>query len=101
MLERIWSGWRASYIGARAVDGDASTATGDAGADRADHDQHGSVFTQLLASEAPDEETHVVHRGEHVFTVLNIHPYTTGHLLVVPYREVPDLADLTAEETTE
>ena len=32
---------------------------------------------------------------------MNIHPYTTGHLLVLPYREVPDLADLTADEMTE
>ena len=36
-----------------------------------------------------------------MFGILNIHPYTAGHLLVLPYREVPDLADLTAAETGE
>lgn len=88
MLERIWSGWRASYVGVAParVDPDAS---------------NGSVFTQLLRSGAPDEETHIVHRGDEVFAVMNLHPYTTGHLLVVPYREVPDLEDLSVSETTE
>lgn len=89
MLERLWAGWRASYVGSAtsgSVDDAAAT---------------GSVFTRLLASGEPDEATHIVHRGELVFAVLNIHPYTTGHLLVIPYREVADLSDLTAEETTE
>lgn len=61
----------------------------------------GSVFTRILASGAPDEESHILHRGAEVFAILNIHPYTTGHLLVLPYREVADLADLTSSETGE
>jgi len=86
MLERIWSGWRASYVGG---DRPASGSPGD------------SPFTQILESGEPDEATHIVHRGESVFVVLNIHPYTTGHLLVLPYREVADLSDLTDAETNE
>ena len=88
MLERIWSGWRASYVtdAPSRIDADAAG---------------GSVFTQILASGAPDDETHVLHRGAEVFAILNIHPYTTGHLLVLPYREVADLADLTPTETGE
>lgn len=85
MLERIWSGWRAAYVG-----GERSTElTG------------GSPFTQLLESGEPDEATHIVHRGTHVFAIMNLFPYSSGHLLVVPYREVPDLADLDGHETTE
>ena len=60
-----------------------------------------SPFTELLESGESGEATYIVHRGALVFAILNIHPYTTGHLLVLPYREVPDLADLTAEETAE
>ena len=86
MLERIWSGWRAAYVGA---EHSRAAPTGR------------SPFTELLESGESDEATYIVHRGALVFAILNIHPYTTGHLLVLPYREVPDLADLTAEETAE
>ncbi len=85
MLERIWSGWRSAYVGG---DRHAGQATG-------------SPFTQLLESGEPDEATHIVHRGKHVFAIMNLFPYSSGHLLVVPYREVPDLSDLDADETTD
>jgi len=88
MLERIWSGWRSAYVA-------------DAPSRRPDAEASASVFTQLLESGASDDETHIVHRGDLVFAIVNIYPYTSGHLLVVPYREVADLADLTADEVTE
>ncbi|BAN02287.1 HIT family protein [Ilumatobacter coccineus] len=88
MLERLWSGWRSSYV---------TTAPSKTDPEAVD----GSVFTRLLDSGEPDDATHIVHRGELVFSILNIFPYTTGHLLVIPYREVADLADLTGEETAE
>lgn len=89
MLERIWSGWRSSYVdGAEVRSGEpAHTA--------------GSVFTQLLRSGLPDERTHIVHRARTCFVVINIFPYTSGHTLVVPYREVADLEDLDADETAD
>jgi ATP adenylyltransferase len=49
----------------------------------------------------PDEEGLVVARGKTVYTVLNLHPYNPGHLMVLPYRHVADLTDLTAEEAAE
>ena len=85
-LDRIWNGWRSQYVneaGSREVG-----ATG-------------SVFTQILAAGLPDEETHVLRRGQHTFVILNAFPYTSGHLMVLPYREVANLEDLTAEETAE
>lgn len=88
MLERIWSGWRASYV-------ETQPAKSDPGA------PGGSVFTQLLESGEPDEVTHVLHRGDEVFAILNIFPYCAGHTLVLPYREVADIADLTSSESTE
>ncbi len=99
MLERIWSGWRSSYVasapvrtgadqrGDRPVDGEAEAS--------------GSVFTQLLTSGAPDTETHIVHRSSTCFVVVNLFPYTTGHILVVPCREVADLDGLSTTETTD
>jgi ATP adenylyltransferase len=48
-----------------------------------------------------DEEGLVVHRGEQVYVVLNLYPYSPGHLLVCPYRHVASYDELTAEETDE
>ncbi len=43
----------------------------------------------------------MVARGELVYTILNLYPYNPGHLLICPYRHVPDYCDLTEEETAE
>ena len=48
-----------------------------------------------------DEQCYIVHRGEKVFAIMNAFPYTSGHLLVVPYREVAELEDLSHDETSE
>lgn len=89
MLERIWSAWRASYV----ASAPARSGVPPPGA--------GSVFTQLLRSGAPDEETYIVHRGGRCFVLCNLFPYASGHLLVVPYREVADLEDLDEAETVD
>ncbi|MEO7369233.1 MAG: HIT family hydrolase, partial [Ilumatobacteraceae bacterium] len=60
--ERLWNGWRAAYVGS------ASSGPND----------EGSVFSQILASGLSDEEANIVHRGEHVFAILNAFPYATG-----------------------
>lgn len=89
-LEHLWSGWRAEYVtssGAIAGVGDPTTSD--------------SVFTRILASDAPDDETFVVHRGELTFVLMNRFPYSTGHVLVLPYRQVADLERLTTDELTE
>lgn len=48
-----------------------------------------------------DEQALVVARGQLVYAVLNLHPYNPGHLMVVPYRHVAELEDLTAAESAE
>lgn len=93
MLERLWNGWRAEYVtsgGAAGGVGNDDAASG-----------RGSVFTRILQSGLPDVDTHIVHRGEHVFAILNAFPYSVAHTLVLPYREVGDIESLSAEETGE
>lgn len=85
-LDHLWNGWRSDYVRGGSV-------TSERG--------EGSVFSRILASGLPDEETHIVHRGENVFVVLNAFPYSSGHLLVLPVREVPDLVDLSEAEAGE
>lgn len=83
-MDRMWAGWRSTYV---AAVGNGALAG------------EGSLFRRILDSGLPDDETHVVWRGELVFAILNAYPYTNGHLLVMPYREVPELEDLTADES--
>lgn len=48
-----------------------------------------------------DAEGLIVHRGDAAYVVLNLYPYSPGHLMVCPYRHVADYPDLTEEETVE
>ena len=48
-----------------------------------------------------DEESLIVHRGEHAFVILNLYPYNPGHLLICPYRHIPFYDDATEAETME
>jgi len=48
-----------------------------------------------------DADGLIVHRGELAFVVMNLYPYSPGHLLVCPYRHVPGYSDLTPAETAE
>jgi ATP adenylyltransferase len=48
-----------------------------------------------------DEDGLIVNRGETSYVVLNLYPYNSGHLMVVPYRHVADYADLSVEEMAE
>jgi ATP adenylyltransferase len=85
-MDRLWAGWRSSYVAAAgngALEGE------------------GSLFRRILASGLPDDETHILWRGELTFAILNAFPYTCGHVLVMPYREVGELEDMTPEEATE
>jgi ATP adenylyltransferase len=58
------------------------------------------VFCEIQKSPERDETNFVLYRASHNFIVLNIYPYITGHLLVVPYEHLGDL-DAVAKETTD
>jgi ATP adenylyltransferase len=76
-MENLWSPWRMKYI----------SDSGDTGGE--------CVFcTFPKMSDGPANL--VVHRGENAFAILNRYPYTTGHLMVVPFLHVPSIEDLTS-----
>jgi len=83
-LERLWSPWRSKYI-ASGVDSQAGEC----------------VFCRIAAHPDQDETNFVVHRGEHAFVVLNLYPYITGHLMVVPYLHTSELDALAKEISDE
>ncbi|KGM13710.1 HIT family protein [Cellulomonas bogoriensis] len=49
----------------------------------------------------PDEDHLVVARGEAAFVVLNLYPYNSGHVMVLPHRHVSDYTELDEQETAE
>ena len=87
-IDRLWAGWRSEYI-------DEVTSPSSGG------DARTSVFRRILESGLPDDETHIVWRGDVTFAILNRYPYISGHLLVMPYREVGELEELSVDEHTE
>ena len=54
-----------------------------------------------IAQSSDDVENFIVVRERTCFALLNRYPYNGGHLMVVPYKEVPDLNGLTDDELTE
>jgi ATP adenylyltransferase len=52
-------------------------------------------------SEGNDEENLIVHRGELCFVILNLYPYTNGHLMVAPFEHGGRIQDIPSETTAE
>ncbi len=84
-LQRLWTPYRMSYL-AEAPQ-------------RRDNSESPQPFTDI--PQLSDEDGLVVARGELVYAVLNLYPYNPGHLMVVPYRRVSELEDLTGPESAE
>jgi ATP adenylyltransferase len=59
-----------------------------------------SLFA-LIAQSNDDEANYVIARDRTCYALLNTYPYTGGHLMIVPYKQTPDLNDLTDEEMTD
>jgi ATP adenylyltransferase len=56
-----------------------------------------SIFAKIAQS-SDDEANYVIARDRTCYAVLNTHPYTGGHLMIVPYKQVPDFHGLTDDE---
>lgn len=85
-LQRLWAPYRMSYI----VNGQTPDQP---------RPERKNPFVELPAMD--DEEALIVARGQYVYCVLNLYPYNSGHMMVVPYREVAELENLTPEESGE
>ena len=84
-LQRLWTPHRMSYIVDAPMKGGEGTSAG-------------SKQPFIDIPTMSDEEGLIVARGERVYAVLNLYPYNPGHLMVVPYRKVAALEDLTDAE---
>ena len=84
-LERLWTPHRMAYIKGENKPTDASSGE--------------CPFCRIPSLD--DEAGLVVHRGDASYVVLNLYPYSPGHLMVCPYRHVADYTDLDDAETAE
>ncbi|MBO0855306.1 MAG: HIT domain-containing protein [Nocardia sp.] len=98
-LQRLWTPYRLSYITGAIADHTGGSDSGSAADEPKTSAGLKHPFTEI--PKMSDEDGLVIARGEWVFAVLNLYPYNPGHMMVVPYRRVADLEDLTAEESTE
>ena len=74
-MDRLWSPWRYQYVA-----GEGGKATS------------GCIFCELRdGAPEDDERRYVLHRARYNYIVLNLYPYTSGHLMIVPYEHVADL----------
>jgi ATP adenylyltransferase len=83
-LETLWSPWRARYI-----------------ASGVDSQSNECVFCVINNTPENDPANFVVYRGQHAFVLLNLYPYITGHLLIVPYLHTSEFDSVAKEITDE
>ena len=84
-LERLWTPHRMAYIRGENKPSDDSSPQ--------------CPFCRIPGLD--DVDGLVVRRGRLAFVVLNLYPYSPGHLMVCPYRHIPDYTDTTDEEAAE
>lgn len=81
-MDRLWTPWRFDYI------------------TNLNKPPDGCVFCTIL-SDRHDQENLVLYRGPSSYVVLNLFPYTSGHILIVANRHIPFLRDAQSEELHE
>jgi ATP adenylyltransferase len=82
-MDYIWSPWRYAYI-----------------VQVHDEKQPECIFCDALARN-DDALSLIVYRGKKVFVILNRYPYTSGHVMIVPYAHVAELSSCDAEALSE
>ncbi|MFQ5616154.1 MAG: HIT domain-containing protein [Anaerolineales bacterium] len=80
-MKHLFSPWRMEYI-------------------KNNETKNGCVFCNAQRV-ADSPENLIVHRGEHAFVILNRYPYTSGHVMVLPYEHEAALESLGAPTRAE
>jgi ATP adenylyltransferase len=80
-MDYLWTPWRYQYV---------------TNADRIE----GCPFCHN-AAQGDDRKALIAYRGQHCFVILNLYPYTSGHVMVVPYQHLDSLEKLPAEAASE
>ena len=80
-MDYLWSPWRYQYVA------------------------RGPEPSYCIFCESPqnsnDQPSYILRRGRWNYALLNLYPYSTGHLMIVPYAHVPDLSGMAPETMAE
>src|SRR3954464_14942957 len=101
----LWAPWRMTYIAGET--GNTSPPDPPPGpppvapapADAPAQAATGCIFCdKVAAGPASHPANLILWRGGHTFVIMNLYPYNSGHLMVVPYRHLADVTALTPDE---
>jgi ATP adenylyltransferase len=84
-MEKLWSPWRSIYIESLSK--------------KKDDDE--CIFCEAAKNDVQDPENLLVRKGDLTFTLLNLYPYNNGHLMIVPFRHIGDMDELSDKEGSE
>jgi len=80
-VDYLWTPWRYQYI--------------------TNSDKPSECVFCAAARSSDDRDVLIVHRGNTCFVILNRFPYTSGHLMVVPFRHLATMEELDDEALIE
>ncbi|MEI7812388.1 MAG: HIT domain-containing protein [Ignavibacteria bacterium] len=84
-MDKLWSPWRSKYIESFSME----------------KKEEGCIFCNQQLIDINSKENLIVYKGKNTFVILNLYPYNSGHLMVIPYRHTNDFLSLNAEESLE
>jgi ATP adenylyltransferase len=82
-MEHLWTPWRMTYL------------------QGTQPKPEGCLFCNVIATPASDAVNFVLHRGQYAFIILNLYPYSNGHLMIVPFSHVDSIEHLSSDELGE
>lgn len=85
-MDVLWSPWRYSYIKSAATDSEVR--------------ENYCVFCEVQQTD-DDKSKFILHRATYNFIILNIYPYITGHLMIIPFAHIGNLEEAAKEITDE
>lgn len=84
-MERMWSPWRANYISSF----------------KDEKEDKKCIFCSTIEEESSQNHSLIIHKGMYCYVMLNLYPYNSGHLMIIPYRHLSDYLELKEEELQE
>lgn len=84
-MEKLWSPWRSNYIESF----------------KEDNENGECVFCNADSKNIEDDKCQIVYKGKFSFVMMNLYPYNSGHLMIIPYRHLADYLELSDEEINE